>query len=134
MTRVNNFMMSFVRCPIRATRRSNEPRVDSFASRAASTACVTRLSMAANRSAEVSVDSRSSSGWARATITSRCGASARRSVPIERRSSTSRASSSATFLGMSAMTLRVKLLQFALDLLEGAEVAGDDPIGNRRDK
>ena len=103
MRRVNNFMISFVRCPIRATRRSNEPRVDSFASRAAPTACVTPTSISAvNRSAEVSVDSRSSS---RATITSRCGASARRSVPIERRSSTSRASLSPTFFGMSAMTL-----------------------------
>ena len=49
-----------------------------------------RLSRAANRSADPSLDSRSSSGCASATITSRCGESARRRVPIERRSSTSR--------------------------------------------
>ena len=30
--------------------------------------------------------------------------------------------------------LRVQLLQFAFDLLEGAEVAGHDPIDNRRDE
>jgi hypothetical protein len=40
--------------PMRATRRSNEPRVDSFASRADSTAWASRLSRAANRSAEPS--------------------------------------------------------------------------------
>ena len=30
--------------------------------------------------------------------------------------------------------LRVQLLELALDSLKGAEVAGDDPLGNRGDK
>jgi hypothetical protein len=47
VTSVSTFMTSFVRCPIRATRRSNEPRVASFASRAASTAWVRQLPAAA---------------------------------------------------------------------------------------
>ena len=105
MTSVSTFMMSFVRWPMRATRRSNEPKVDSFVSRAASSAWVRRLSSAANLSAESSVESASSSGCARATTTSRCGESARRSVPIARRSSTSRARSSETSFGVLDMTL-----------------------------
>ena len=37
-------------------------------------------------------------------------------------------------LGDVGHDVRVELLQLALDLLEGAEVAGDDPIHNRRNK
>jgi hypothetical protein len=55
---VSTFMTSFVRWPIRATRRLNEPKVESFISRAASSAWVRRLSRAANFFAESSVDSR----------------------------------------------------------------------------
>ena len=37
-------------------------------------------------------------------------------------------------LGNVRHDLRVELLKFALDLLEGTEVASDHPIDNRRDK
>ena len=105
VTSVSTFMMSFVRCPIRVTRRSNEPKVDSFASRAVSSAWVTRRSRSANRCADFSLESASSSGCERETTTSRCGESALRSVPIVRRSSTSRVRSSAAALGVLVMTL-----------------------------
>ncbi len=38
VTKVSIFMMLFVRWPMRATNRSNEPKVDSFVSRAAASA------------------------------------------------------------------------------------------------
>ena len=134
MTSVSTFMMSFVRCPIRATRRSNEPRVDSFASRAASNAWSTRLSRAANRSAEVSVESRSSSGCASATTTSRCGESARSQSPDGAAELDEPRQVVGDALRDVGHDLRVQLLELALDSLKGAEVAGDDPLDNRCDK
>ena len=133
MTSVSNFMMSFVRCPIRVTRRSNEPKVDSFASRAASSAWLMRRSRSAKRCADCSlelIEFRVREGNDHFAVRGeRTSQRPDRSADLDEPVQVVRG-----HFWRIGHDPRVEILQLPLDVIHGAKVAGDDPVENRCDE
>ena len=126
--------MSFVRWPIRATRRSNEPKVDSF-DFAGGVQCLGQATLEGGELLRrVLGRQRIELGMCQSDN----DLAVRGERPSQRPDRAAELDQPGQFAGdvlrCAGHDPRVQLLQFALDSLEGAEVAGDDPLENRCDE
>jgi len=131
VTSVSTFMMLFVRCPMRATRRSNDPNVDSFVSRAASNAPNDTAFEIGEELSGLLRGERVELGMCQRDnhLAVRGERSTKRPDPAADLDQPVQLVRNISARGL-RHDLRVKLFQLTLDLLEGAEVDGDDPLAN----